>query len=529
MAARVLIADDMSATAAQILEATEGIEVDVRTGLTPDELREAIGAYDGLLVRSATKVRADIIAAADRLKVIGRAGIGVDNIDVAAATARGIVVMNAPYGNATTTAEHAVAMLMSVSRHIPQATASMRAGRWDKKKFKGREVTGKTVGIIGLGNIGRIVADRLLGLHTRVIAFDPFLTAEAARKLGVEKVDLDTLFETADYVTIHTPLNEHTRGLVDAAAFAKMKPTAYLVHCARGGIVDEQALADALEKGEIAGAALDVMVQEPPPADHPLLANDRVILTPHLGASTVEAQVAVATQIAEQAAAMLTTGTIKHALNTSAVSGDALKALGPWLSLASRLGSLAAQVHTGEVAGVEVVYHGGLCDMDTAPLTAAALVDVLAHKVQTPVNAVNARAVATERGISVRTTDAGDHPDFTNLVSLRLEGPDTNTQIDGSVFGKSNPKIVGVDGYPMEFVPTGHVLLVKNRDTPGIIGAIGTELGGAGVNISRMALSLHDPAGQALSAWSTDAPVDDGALAAIRTAAGVLAAMRLSL
>lgn len=526
---RVLISDALSPRAAAILR-DAGIGVDVRAQMPGDlPLEEIVSGYDAILVRSATKLTADLIGRATRLKVIGRAGIGVDNIDVSAASSHGVVVMNTPFGNATTTAEHAIAMLMSVTRNIPQATASMRAGRWDKKKYKGREVTGKTLGIAGLGNIGRIVADRALGLRMKVVAYDPFLTADAADRLGVEKVTFEQLLERADYVTIHTPLIDQTRNLIDAAALARMKKGAFLICCARGGIVDESALLEALESGHLGGAALDVFLQEPPQADHPLLQHPKIILTPHLGASTNEAQEAVAVQIAEQLVAYFDDGTITNALNAWSISGDELRQVGPWLSVAAKLGALAGQVHTGEVERIEVGYHGPVADLGREPMTAHVVSEILNQGVFSGVNAISARAVARDRGISVAVSTSEDHPEFTNLVTVGVAGGGKQTSVHGLVFGKRALRVVSLDGYRLDLVPSGWVMVVNNEDRPGMIGAVGSLLGSRGINVSRLTVGLREPNGKALAVWATDAKVSDEVAEAIAQVDGIVSLRRLRL
>ncbi|MBW1880418.1 MAG: phosphoglycerate dehydrogenase [Deltaproteobacteria bacterium] len=526
--ARVLVTDGISDLASDLLRESDSIEVDSLPTLPPGELLEKIGDYDALMVRSATKVTAEVIARGTKLRLIGRAGIGVDNIDVRAATDRRVVVMNAPSGNATTTAEHAIALLMSVSRHIPQATASMRAGRWDKKKLKGRQVAGKTIGIIGLGNIGRIVADRLLSLKTRVVAYDPFVTEEVAAGLGVELMALQELLSVADYITLHLPHTDKTHYLLDAAAFAAMKQGVYVINCARGGIVEEAALLDALESGKVAGAALDVYEKEPPPADHPLLSHPRVIFTPHLGASTVEAQELVAIEIATQMRDFLETGGTTNALNAPNVPGDALRVLEPYMRLGTHLGTLAGKIHTGDITGVQVCYYGALCDLDTEAITAAAICAALNCKVDPPVNDLSAPLYARENGIAVESTTCGEHPDFTKLVALELHGP-LGTEVHGAVFGKWNMRVVYIDGYELELIPEGRLLVIKNEDRPGVIGAVGTRLGHDEVNVSRLVVGLREGSDEALAVWSLDAPIEEGAVEALRATPGIRAVYVLEL
>lgn len=527
-AARVLIADRMSPRAAEILGQMPGIEVLVRAGMSKEELIAEIAAYDAVAVRSATKLPAEVLSHATRLRVIGRAGIGVDNVDVEAATARGILVMNTPFGNATTTAEHAIAMLMALSRNIPQATASMRAGKWEKKSLQGREVTGKTLGVIGLGNIGRIVANRARGLHMNVIGFDPQINTEAARGLGVERVELDELFARADYVSVHTPLNDATRHLLGAEAFARMKPGAFVINCARGGIVDEAALVAALDEGRIAGAALDVYETEPPPADQPLLSHPKVILTPHLGASTAEAQEIVAVQIAEQIGAFLTEGTVTNGVNSPSVSGPMLAELDAFFELGRCIGALGAQIHGAALDRVELRFAGTLREDERRPITARALAAVMAQRLGRPVNAISAGPLAFEAGVRVETTDCGEHPDFDNSVTLRLVGDGEVTEVEGAVIGEREIRVEGINGFRVDLKPVGHFLLITNEDRPGVIGAVGTVLGERGINVARLSVGQRARGGgEALAVWSTNDPVPDEVVDRLRATPAVARVLRL--
>ncbi|MDO8426836.1 MAG: phosphoglycerate dehydrogenase, partial [Deltaproteobacteria bacterium] len=417
---KILISDSMSNKAVEILKATPGITVDVITGLKPEELKAKIKDYHGLVVRSATKATAEIIEAAENLKVIGRAGTGVDNIDMTAATKKGIVVMNTPGGNTVTTAEHAVAMMMALSRNIPQATASMKRGEWEKKKFEGTEVTGKTLGILGVGNIGSVVASRAQGLKMNVIAYDPFISPEAADKLGISLVSMDELFKKSDFISIHVPLTNETKNLVNAGAFQKMKKGVKIINCARGGIVDEKDLAEAIKAKIVSGAAFDVFEKEPPQADNPLLQLEEVILTPHLGASTLEAQENVAIAIAEQIADYLTTGSIRNAVNVPSIPAELLVSLGAYISLGEKLGSFQGQILKGGIEEITVEYSGEVVNYDVAPITIACIKGLLDKVLDTYVNFVNAPYIAKERGIKIVEVKSSRPTDFASSITIKV-------------------------------------------------------------------------------------------------------------
>ncbi len=504
MAHRVLVSDDLSPEAVRVLREA-GLEVDVKVGLKPDALEEIVGGYDALAVRSATKVTARLLEKAARLKVVGRAGIGVDNVDLEAATRRGIVVMNTPGGSSVTVAELALGMILALSRHLAAATASVRAGKWEKKRFQGHEVAGKTLGVVGIGNIGSVLVDRALAMKMRVVAYDPFISPEAAAKLGAALVDLDALWREADVVSIHVPLTEQTRNLVDAATIAKMKKGALLVNCARGGIVDERAVAEALASGHLGGAALDVFDKEPPPPDHPLLAAENLVATPHIGASTEEAQSAVAIAIAEQLVLFLEHGVVKNAVNLPPIPKEVLDQLGPYLPLAEKLGSLAAQLASAGPTEVAVEVSGELGAVPMRPITARALVGILRHFLATPGNEVSAPAVAQERGLAVREVRSAESHDYASLVTVRLRGTGGETAVSGTVYGKRDARVVGVDGFRLEAVPEGHAVVFVNDDAPGVVGNLGTALGGAGVNIARISLSRLDDRSGAFSFVNVDA------------------------
>jgi (S)-sulfolactate dehydrogenase len=508
MAARVLVSDDLSAEAVRILR-DAGLEVDVKVGLPPAELEAIVGGYDALAVRSATKVTAKLLEKAARLKVIGRAGVGVDNVDLDAATRRGIVVMNTPGGSAVTVAELALAMILSLSRHVPSATASVRAGKWEKKRFQGHEVAGKTLGVVGIGNIGSVLVERALAMKMRVLAYDPFITPDAAAKLGATLVDLDGLWRDSDVISLHVPLTEQTRHLVRAETIAKMKKGAILVNCARGGIVDERAVADALASGRLGGAALDVFEKEPPPPDHPLFKQENLVCTPHIGASTEEAQSAVAIAIAEQLVAFLRDGVVKNAVNVPGLPKEVLDQLAPYLPLAEKLGSLAAQLAPSGPAEVFVEVAGELSSAPMRPLAARALVGLLRHFLETAVNEVNAPSIAKERGIHVREVRSAEPHDWASLVTVTVRGQGGETLVAGTVYGKREARIVRVNAFRVEAVPEGHVIVCENDDAPGVVGNLGTALASAGVNIARISLSrLEDRSGafSFINVDSTPAP-----------------------
>ena len=481
MAPRVLISDNLSPAAVDIFK-QRGIEVDVKTGLDKDQLAEIIGEYDGLAVRSATKVTPKIIQRADRLRVIGRAGIGVDNIDIAAATAKGIIVMNTPFGNSITTAEHAITLMLALARQIPAADASTQAGKWEKNRFMGVEITGKTLGIIGCGNIGSIVADRARGLRMKVIAYDPYLSVERARDLGVEKVDLAELFRRSDFITLHTPLTEKTRNIIDANAIAAMKKGVRIINCARGGLVDEVALRRALDAGHVAGAAFDVFSVEPA-RENPLFGHPNVVCTPHLGAATMEAQENVALQIAEQMSDYLLNGAISNAVNFPSISAEEAPKLKPFITLAEKLGSFAGQLTETGISKVQISYEGLVAQMNTKALTSAALAGLLRPMLQ-DVNVVSAPVVAKERGMVVEETVREGHCDYESLITVTVVTERQTRWVSGTVFADGRPRIVNIKGIRMdaEFGPS--MIYITNLDKPGFIGRFSSTLGEAGINIA---------------------------------------------
>jgi D-3-phosphoglycerate dehydrogenase len=505
MAPRVLVSDKLSETAVQIFR-DRGVEVDYLPDLGKDKeaLLAAIPDYDGLAIRSASKVTPKIIAAATRLKVIGRAGIGVDNVDIPAATQRGIVVMNTPFGNAITTAEHAISMMMALARQIPEANASTHAGKWEKNRFMGVELFHKTLGVIGCGNIGSIVADRGLGLKMKVIAFDPFLSPERAIEIGVEKVELDDIFRRSDFITLHTPLTDKTRGIIDAAALAKCKKGVRIINCARGGLVVEDALYDALKSGHVAGAALDVFEVEPA-TSHKLFELENVVATPHLGASTGEAQENVALQVAEQMADYLMSGAVTNALNMPSISADEAPRLKPFIAVAEKLGSFAGQLTEEAVTGIIIEYAGEVGEMNTRALTSAALAGILQPMLGT-VNMVSAPVVARERGIKVDEVKQTQRGAYENYIRLTVKTAHLEKSVAGTVFSDGKVRIIQIKGIDMEAEFGPHMLYITNEDKPGFIGALGTLLGNAGVNIATFNLGRKAQGGEAICLVSIDEP-----------------------
>ncbi len=510
---KVLISDKLSPAAIQIFR-DRGLETDVKVGLTPDELKAVIGAYDGLAIRSNTKVTADLLAAAPNLKVVGRAGIGLDNVDVAAATARGVVVMNTPFGNSITTAEHAIALMFALARNIPQANASTHAGKWEKSRFLGVELTGKTLGIIGCGNIGVVVADRALGLKMKVVAYDPFLSADRARELGIDKVDLDTLLARSDFITLHTPLTEATRNIIDAKAIAKMRTGVRIVNCARGGLVVEADVKAAIEAGKVAGAALDVYAAEPA-TDNVLFGMDKVVCTPHLGAATSEAQENVALQVAEQMTDYLLTGAVTNAVNMPSVSAEEAPKLKPYMKLAGQLGSFAGQLTEHAITEVVVEYSGAVAALNTKPLTAILLQGLL-KPMNEAVNMVNAPVVARERNIRVSEVRRDADGDYSTLVRLNVTTEFRSRSVAGTLFGGDKPRIVEIKNIPIEAELGPHMLYVTNQDKPGFIGALGSLLGQHGVNIATFHLGRSVAGGDAILLTQVDQPLTEDLVAKVR-------------
>jgi len=522
--ARVLISDKMSDEARRVFK-NRGVDVDVITGLSKEELINIIPEYDGLAVRSASKPDADVIAAATNLKVIGRAGIGTDNIDKKAATARGIVVMNTPFGNAITTAEHAIALLLACARQIPAASNRTQAGEWPKSDFKGIELYNKTLGIIGCGNIGALVAERALALKMKVIAFDPYLTPERAIDLGVEKVELEELFKRADAITLHTPLTDGTRGIVSREALAMTKPGLILINAARGGLVDEVALKEFLDSGHIRGAALDVFEIEPA-LDNPLFGTKNFIATPHLGASTLEAQENVAVQVAEQMADFLLSGAVTNALNMPSISAEEAPRLKPFVDLAEKLGALTGQLLEDPIKGVEFCYMGDVAGLNTKPMTAAALAGLLSP-MMSEVNMVSAPAIAADRGIEVKESICDDAENHDNLVKLIIDLGGRTIEVSGTLYG-GEPRLQNLFGVKMDAGFTANMLYVRNEDKPGFIGALGGLLGDKNVNIATFFLGRDEQGGRALCLVSVDEHVNGDIEQAVRNIGQVKFAKALS-
>lgn len=524
MVAKVLIADALSPTAISVFQ-DRGIDADVKVGMPADELVQCIAAYNGVAVRSASKITADVIANANRLKVIGRAGIGVDNIDVKAATVRGIIVMNTPLGNAITTAEHAISMMMALARKIPAADQSTQQGLWEKSKFVGVEIFGKTLGVIGCGNIGAIVANRALGLKMKVVAFDPFLSEERAVALGVGKVSLDELLKSADFITLHTPLNDKTRHILSAEALESCKKGVRIINCARGGLVDEAALIDALKRGHVAGAALDVFAEEPAKLN-PIFGMENVICTPHLGASTREAQENVAVQVAEQMSDYLTTGAISNAINFPSVSAEDAPKLRPYIALAEQLGSFAGQLTDNPIKKIRLTYLGDVIALNTEPMTAAALSGVLKPHLS-DVNMVSAPAMAKSHGIDIETVKRDSAQSLEREINVTVVTDVFERSVSGTLGLAGEPRFVSVRDIAMDFAVTEHMLFVRNSDRPGLIGALGTLLGDAGLNIATFNLGREAPGGDAICVVALDAPISDTLLQDVLALPHVLRARRL--
>lgn len=515
---KVLISDKMDPRAAAIFR-DRGVEVDEITGKTPEELKAIIGQYDGLAIRSSTKVTKEILDAATNLKVIGRAGIGVDNVDIPAASAKGVIVMNTPFGNSITTAEHAIALMFALARQLPEANAQTQAGLWPKNGFMGVEVTGKTLGLIGAGNIGSIVASRAIGLKMKVVAFDPFLTPERAVEMGVEKADLDTLLAKADFITLHTPLTDQTRNILSRENLAKTKKGVRIINCARGGLIDEAALKEALDSGHVAGAALDVFVTEPA-KESPLFGTPNFICTPHLGASTDEAQVNVALQVAEQLSDYLLDGGITNALNVPSLSAEEAPKLKPYMALAEELGSLVGQLEGDRIQNVSVEVEGHAAELNQKPITAAVLAGLMRVYSDT-VNMVNAPFLAKERGLDVREVRHDREGDYHTLVRVTVKTEGGDKSVAGTLFGNAQARLVELFGIKVEADLAGHMLYIVNQDAPGFIGRLGSTLGEAGVNIGTFHLGRRSQGGEAVLLLSVDGAVSDDVLKNICNLSGV--------
>ncbi len=513
---KILVSDPIAEDGIAVLRQA-GHEVDVRTGLSPDELKAIIGDYAALAVRSETKVTADILAAATSMRIIGRAGVGVDNIDLDEATRRGIIVVNAPAGNTVTTAEHSFAMLMAAARNIPQAYVSVRNGEWKRSKFIGTELSGKTLGIIGLGKVGAEVARRAVAFDMKVLAYDPYASPEIVAKLGVTLAEVDEILPRADFLTVHTPLTDATRGMIGAERLRMMKPTARVINCARGGIIDEAALAEAVEQGVIAGAALDVFTREPIAPDNPLLRSEKIILTPHLGASTEEAQVNVAVDIAQQIVEVLAGGQARYAVNLPLIAPDALRELTPFMPVAVALGQLGIQLVQGQPGTIRVDYAGDIAAWDTSLLTRYLIKGIIETISDTPVNVVNARTAAAERGLHIVEQKTDTSATYQSLVTVAIETTGGAVTVAGTVIDRE-PHIVAIDGYRVNVVPNdAYWLLSRNLDRPGMIGAIGTLLGEHDINVNTMQTGRERPRGEVLMLLGVDEPIPDAVLDQIRS------------
>lgn len=525
---KVLVSDKLSDKGIEILRSA-GLTVDVKTKLSKEELLKEIADYNGLVIRSATKVTAEVISAAKNLKVIGRAGSGLDNVDLQAATKRGIVVMNTPGGNTVTTAEHAIALILSLARQIPQATASTKAGKWEKNKYMGVELYNKTLGIIGMGQIGSYVARLARGLMMNLIAFDPYLSQENAKNMGMELVDLRELYKRADIITIHTPLTNETRHLINRSTINEMKDGVMIINCARGGIINEDDLYEALKSGKVAGAALDVFEKEPVDPANPLLTLGNFICTPHLGASTTEAQENVALAVAEQVADYLINGVIRHAVNIPSVPAEMLPKIQPYLTLAEKLGSFQSQIYKGGLEKVTIEYKGEISALSTAPITIALLKGLLSPILEETVNYVNAPIIAKERGIEVEGVTSSDAGNFSNQISLKVKAGGSSGHVAGAVYSNKDARITEINGFSVEVIPEGYMLILSNNDKPGVIGSIGTLLGNNNINIARMQFGREMPGGKAISVIGIDSPVSSELLNRIRRLPNVLSAEQIRL
>jgi D-3-phosphoglycerate dehydrogenase / 2-oxoglutarate reductase len=518
---KILVSDSLSKQGVEVLEKA-GFTVVVKTKMPKDELLREIKDADGLIVRSGTKVTAELIAAAEKLKVVGRAGSGLDNVDTPAATRRGIVVMNTPGGNTVTTAEHTLSMICSMARRIPQATASTKSGKWEKDKFMGVELYNKVLGIVGVGQIGGYLAKLAQGIGMSVVAFDPYLSEERAQKMGVSMLELDELFKRADIISVHTPLTPETKGIINAQAIAKMKPGVLIVNCARGGIINEADLVEALKTKRVGAAAFDVFEDEPVKPDNPLLALDNFICTPHIGASTTEAQENVAVGIAEQMVDYFKNGVAKGAVNIPSVAPELLPRLQPYLTLAEKLGSLQSQLCHGGIERVSIEYSGDVSTLSIAPLTIAVLKGLLTPIMEYAINYVNAPVVAKERGIEVKEVKTSDAGDFTSLIRVRVEAGKTAHLVAGTLYHKKDARVIEIDQFKVEVVPEGHMLLILNVDRPGVIGMVGQVLGDNNINIVRMQCALEKRGGNALLIIGSDMEFPSTVLDQIKSSSNIV-------
>jgi D-3-phosphoglycerate dehydrogenase / 2-oxoglutarate reductase len=526
---KILVSDPLAQEGVDILKKVKESQVDVKHKLPPEELKKIIKDYDCLLVRSETKVTKDIIEAADNLKVIGRAGVGLDNVDLTAASKRGIIVMNTPGGNTMSTAEHAVSLMLSLSRNIPQADVSVKRGEWERKKFMGAEVYGKTLGIVGLGRIGTEVAKRALAFGMKVIAYDPFLSIEKANELGIESGELKEIFKRADYITVHSPLTQETKHIIDKKAIDCMKQGVRIINCARGGIIDETAVLEGINSGKIAGAAFDVYEKEPPVKDNPLFKCEKVVLTPHLGASTEEAQINVSVEIADSARDALLGCGIRNAVNVPCVDLELYKILQPHINLGEKIGALVSQLAKGRVQEIQIKYSGDVVKYNLAPITVAIIKGVLSPVLQETVNYVNSLIVAKERGIKIEEMKATMLEEYSSLISVKVKTDTCTRIVSGTLFTKKDARIVKIDEFHVDAIPEGYMIVAHNNDVPGIIGIMGTILGNKNINIATMTFGREKPGGKTLSVLNVDSLVPEDVLNEIRKAKNILDATLIKL
>lgn len=505
--AKILVSDKLAEEGIEILKKVPGFEVDVKVGLKPEELSSVIADYEAIVIRSQTKLTKDVLANAKMLKVIGRAGVGLDNVDLDEATKRGIIVMNAPSGNTLSTCEQTFALMLALARNIPKAEVSLRQGKWERSKFKGVELYGKTLGVIGLGRIGRAVTKRALAFGMRVISFDPFISTDVAKRIETELVDLDTLLKNSDYITIHTPLTEETKNLISSREFSLMKPQAKVINCARGGIVDEQALYRALVDKKISGAALDVYEKEPPNSDNPLLSLDSVVVSPHLGASTQEAQVNVAVEIAECIRDVLLDKALRNAVNFPSLEPEVMEVLSPYIGLAEKLGIISAQLIEGRVKDVVITYAGEISSFNLTPISSALIKGLLSPILEETVNFVNSLNLAKERGIKFEEIKSSEGSDYINSIALELKSDKDNLLLEGTLFADQTPRIVKINDFYVEVCPSEYMAFVSNIDKPGVIGKMGTILGKHSINIASMNFGRKEKGGQALTVFTLDNPL----------------------
>jgi len=526
---KVLVTDRFSAEGLQVFEENEALTVSYLPGLEPEELLAEVQDCDALVVRSGTEVTAEVLQAAAKLRMIGKAGIDTDNIDMAEATRRGVVVVNTPFGSATTSAEHTLAMLLALARKIPQGDRHIRRGFWEQEPFFGVEITGKTLGVLGAGKIGRLVVERALGLKMRVLVYDPYLSEESVHQMGAEQVEFDKLLSQCDFLTMHLPLTEETENLLDTDALAKVRPGVRIINCAQGGLIDEEALLEALQEKRVAGAALDVFAKEPPDRDHPLLSREDVIFTPHLRTATLDAQTNVARQVAGQIVAFLLRGEVENAVNVPSLNAELLTVMRPYLTLAEKLGRFQAQYRAKGLHKITLRYAGSVTDYPLQPLTVAALKGLLTPMLGEQVNFVNASHLARERGITVVEAKYSVSDGFSNLVELEVETTDGTHTVSGALFGEHDIRLVRIDGFPVEAVPEGYILVLRNHDRPGVVGFIGKVLGEAGVNIAMMNLSRRKIDGQAVSLLTIDDEIPEAVLETLRNDDYIVAADQVKL